>query len=107
MGGSVAAAVCVHCVSFCEAAVENYATIVQLQMQNNQIKRAGQEAGSGGEEQGEQASRGGCVPVCVAVSASVCVCVCLCLPDSVCPCVFALSLSFVVAWLFKSGHNSA
>lgn len=41
-GGTVAAAVCVHCVSFCEAAVENYATIVQLQMQNNQIKRAGQ-----------------------------------------------------------------
>lgn len=65
MGGTVAAAVCVHCVRFCEAAVENYATIVQLQMQNNQIKRAGQGSGRGG--QGEQASRGGCVPVCVSM----------------------------------------
>lgn len=78
-GGGGTVAVCVHCVGFCEAAVENYATIVQLQMQNNQIKRAGQEAGSGGKEsrQVEEA-------VCQCVYASVCLCVRVCLSMFAC-----------------------
>lgn len=72
-------AVCVHCVGFCEAAVENYATIVQLQMQNNQIKRAGLEAGRGGQGSGEVEEA-----VCQCVCASVCLCMRVCLSMFAC-----------------------
>lgn len=75
--GSVAVAVCVHCVSFCEAAMENYATIVQLQMQNNQIKRAGQGSGRGGQvRRGAEKAAYQCVwqflPLCACVFVYVC-----------------------------------
>lgn len=81
-GGGGTVAVCVHCVGFCEAAVENYATIVQLQMQNNQIKRAGQEARKGGKgsRQVEEA-------VCQCVFVSACVFVYVCLPAFVRVCL--------------------